>query len=305
MRIHLSNVDVMVKAVKEEGFSGLTALEVAYDTHVDDTLPPFSEEYFSQQLRLYSEISGRVLDQESGELHPVDMEALLKAPNPIGIYDVEHIVEHVRCLSTMLSLAELRGRPEVLDMGAGHGISSEVFAFSACRVHAIDIDPVLGALSLERARVRGLAIERSVMNFDQIETLDNDRYDAAFFFQSLHHCLRPWDLIKILSEKLIDDAVIGFAGEPVQANWWAHWGLRLDAESLFVAREHGWFESGWSHDFIAKCFERNGFTLTFFTGGLGGQQIGIATRSASRLEKVRAKAALLSLTEFIPMRAPQ
>ena len=226
------------------------------------------------------------------------------------IEEVNRIIEVLESIGVAVTWSEDRSeleliRPEVLDMGAGHGISSEVFAFSACRVHAIDIDPVLGALSLERARVRGLAIERSVMNFDQIETLDNDRYDAAFFFQSLHHCLRPWDLIKILSEKLIDDAVIGFAGEPVQANWWAHWGLRLDAESLFVAREHGWFESGWSHDFIAKCFERNGFTLTFFTGGLGGQQIGIATRSASRLEKVRAKAALLSLTEFIPMRAPQ
>ena len=272
-------------------------IELRFDTPVDQTLSPYSGAYFDQQMALYREIAGRALDQETGELHDDDTSVLRNAPNPTGIPDAAQVAEHMRSVSTMFAVARLQGRPAVLDMGAGHGLGSEVFAYTGCRVHAIDIDPGLGALSRERAAARDLDITRTEMNFDDVASLPNEAYDAAFFSQALHHCLRPWKLIADLEPKLRPDGVIAFVGEPINDLWWKHWGLRLDPVSLYVARSRGWFESGWSHGFIRDCFERSGFQLTFLTGGFEGGEIGIATGSEAKRRAILAHAAKLGLRE--------
>lgn len=272
-------------------------LELEFETPVNQDLSPYSAEYFDQQIELYEEISGRKLNQQDGELHPGDMAPLLTAPNPLGVLDVASMSEHVRSVSIMLSLAVLSGRAEVLDMGAGHGIASEIMAFCGCNVHAVDIDPVLGNMSRQRAAARGMNIIRSVMNFDDLSSIADQHYAAAFFSQSLHHCLRPWELIASLKNKLTaEGGIIGFVGEPIQDIWWRNWGLRLDEISLYVARKEGWFESGWSFEFLGDCFARNGFVLTLFKGGFVGGEIGIATLSSTKLDEVMQKANSLGLS---------
>jgi 2-polyprenyl-3-methyl-5-hydroxy-6-metoxy-1,4-benzoquinol methylase len=273
-------------------------LEIDFSTSVDQDLCPFSDEYFEQQVALYQEISGRALNQEDGELHLANAEELIAAPNPLGLRDVAHMSEYSRAILAMLSLASLPAEANVLDMGAGHGVSSELLAFCGCSVDAVDIDPVLGGAARIRAQKRNYAIRRHDMNFDDLEGLSSNSYSAAFFYQSLHHCLRPWDLIAQLKAKLRSDAVIAFAGEPVQSLWWKQWGLRLDLESIYVAREYGWFESGWSHDFISECFARSGMQLLFFTGGLKGGEIGIAAADIGTLERCRARANEIGVREI-------
>lgn len=296
--------DLVAKASTELGLGhpdvlALLPIDLQYSTVVDQSLDPFSPEYFAQQLELYAEIAGRPLHQESGELHPVDVDALARHPNALGVGDVAFISDHLRSLSTMVSVACLRPHARVLDMGAGHGLASEVFATCGCEVHAVDIDPGSTELGLRRARERGLPIERSMLNYDDVATLPVGGFDAAFFFQSLHHCLQPWRLIGDLAGKLSDDAVIAFTGEPMQTHWWRHWGLRLDTESLYVARRYGWFESGWSHEFIRECFARNGFELRIFViGGESGREIGVAARVPARLEPVVERARVLGLPEL-------
>lgn len=302
MELHSSQLDEFIKAFHAVGgdashpdLQHYWPLELRYSTTVDQALDPFSDEYFEQQLALYREISGRDLDQATGELHQFDFDAHLVAPNPTASYDATGVAEQVRALSTVVALACLGERPRVLDLGAGGGLSSEVFAYAGCRVHALDIDPQLGRLSRERAQRMKFDIQRTEINFDDVATIGGG-YQGAFFYQSFHHCLRPWKLIEDLAAMLDQDGVIGFTGEPMQAVWWKDWGLRLDLESLLVARAHGWFESGWSHDFIRRCFERMGFTLLFFSGGHYGD-IGIATRDAPKLAAIREKAAGLDLVE--------
>jgi 2-polyprenyl-3-methyl-5-hydroxy-6-metoxy-1,4-benzoquinol methylase len=271
-------------------------INLLYKTLVDESLDPFSDEYFKLQIDLYEEIAGKHLDQCSGELHPVNMPALLEAPNPLGNNNVDFISEHVRALSSMLSLSCLGVDAPVLDLGAGHGLSSEIYAFCGCQVHAIDIDPQLSELAIKRSVSRSLRVTRSVMNFDSLSSIENSTYRAAFFFQSLHHSLRPWNLIAELKPKLTNSGVIAFSGEPLQDQWWKHWGLRLDQESLYVARKYGWFESGWSRSFITECFKRNGLELVLFENGLRGGMIGISSRDTSHLRQIIDKAISLGFT---------
>lgn len=266
-------------------------INLLHKTSINQSIDPFSDEYFQSQLDLYEEIAGRHLNQWSGELHPVEnMTALVNSHNPQGINDVSIVSENVRALSSMLSLSCLGADAPVLDMGAGHGMSSEIYAFCGCRVHAIDIDPVLNELSLKRAETRSLRITRSLLNFDSLSSLTDNFYNAAFFFQSLHHALRPWDLIAELKLKLSDNGVIAFSGEPIQTIWYRHWGIRLDEESLYVARKFGWFESGWSREFIAECFNRNGLELILLEGGHSGGLIGISSKNTDKLNEIKNKA---------------
>ncbi|MBA3669040.1 MAG: class I SAM-dependent methyltransferase [Sphingomonas sp.] len=271
-------------------------LEFEFDTVVDQDLEPFSDEYYQHQLTLYKEISGRELNQWDGELHPVDIPSLLETPNPLGVNNVTFISEHVRAISSMLGLACLSPVPKVLDMGAGHGLSSEVLAFCGAIVKAVDIDPALSELSQRRAESRNLSITRSVLNFDDLSTIESSAFEAAFFFQSLHHCIRPWDLIGTLKTKLTADGVIAFTGEPI-GSVWRNWGIRLDQESVYVARKFGWFESGWSHAFLRSCFASQGFKLRYFGGGHGGGEIGVASVMSDRLDRCAEYAASVGYLE--------
>lgn len=274
-------------------------IEFEFSTHVDQDLNPFSPEYYDQQLALYREIAGRELNQWDGELHPVDVPSLVHAPNPLGLGLPNFIGEHVRAISTMLTVADLPTTPSVLDLGAGHGLSSEILAFSGCTVRAIDIDPALGELSRLRAAARGLPIERSILSYEDISPIPDASYKAAFFFQSLHHCLKPWKLVADLKAKLDPQGVIAFTGEPIQDGW-KNWGLRQDQESLYVARKYGWFESGWSHDFIRACFTRNGYTLHFVSGGHGGGEIAFASLDPEKATQCLAKAQGMGLVMRYP-----
>jgi 2-polyprenyl-3-methyl-5-hydroxy-6-metoxy-1,4-benzoquinol methylase len=303
--IHTSQLSEFVKAVgarngnlnHPEIVSTFYPLDLSFDYIVDEDIDPFSEEYVDQQIALYREISGRELNQESGELHNIDISHLIDQPNPTGIPDADRVNEHVRCVSTIQALSCLRGRPRILDMGAGQGLGSEIIGYTGCSVHAVDIDQHLSVLARRRAAQMKISLTRSDMNFDDIGLLEGGAYDAAFFFQSLHHCIRPWELIGNLKRKLRPGGIIGFVGEPVQSLFWKHWGIRLDHESVYVARAWGWFESGWSHDFIRSCFARNGLELMFFTGGYLGGEIGIATDDAAKRDEIRSRARELGLRE--------
>jgi 2-polyprenyl-3-methyl-5-hydroxy-6-metoxy-1,4-benzoquinol methylase len=293
-RIHTTELQSFVNQVDNEYGGDLNHPELLkiyplvldYDTHVNEDLDAFSDEYYYQQINLYEEISDRKLSQESGELHPVDIERLSIAPNPLGVNNSSVIAEHMIRISEMLNICNLGISPKVLDMGAGHGLSSELYAYAGAEVHAIDIDPQLGRLASDRAISRRLNIKRTTLNFDDISGFNEFDFDAAFFYQSLHHCLKPWVLISKLKEKLKANAVIGFAGEPLHSPHWRAWGLRLDHESLYVAKKFGWFESGWSAEFITECFSRNNYHLHFYNGKHLGHEIGVASLSNQVLDDV-------------------
>jgi SAM-dependent methyltransferase len=282
------SLDQWKKDLDEMGKSQLIPL-------VDQELDPFSPEYFREQLEVYTAISGRPLDQSSGELHPIDIRSLIGAANAYGVDDTTFVAEHTRTVASMLSIAALGKAPRVLDLGAGNGVSSEILASCGADVTALDIDPVLAELARARAAARGLKINRVVANYDDIKTAvgTDNRFSAAFFSHSFHHCLRPWTLLADLRETLTEDGIVLFGGEPVQSLWWKSWGIRLDYESLYVASKFGWFESGWSESFLAEMFRRCEMHFVLVNGGHAGGAIGLAAFDKKRFDAIVARASTL------------
>jgi 2-polyprenyl-3-methyl-5-hydroxy-6-metoxy-1,4-benzoquinol methylase len=283
-RIHASRLDDLVSRIDALGGVGTPEIgrefygfNVDFDTKVDESLDPFSDAYVANQVRLYEELSGRELDQSSGEMTLFDLEAHSTGPNPYNSRDVDFIARNSIAVMSMLRCANLPPNPAVLDLGCGWGLSTEMMAFCGCDVTAVDINPDFVALVKRRLSDRHLRPAIHLSNFDDVDF--SAQFDLAVFYECLHHAVKPWETIAVAGKSLKPGGKIAFAGEPINTHWWKHWGLRLDIASVYCIRKFGWFESGWTQDFLALCFKRNGLSLSFYPQlGLDSSGVGIAHR---------------------------
>jgi 2-polyprenyl-3-methyl-5-hydroxy-6-metoxy-1,4-benzoquinol methylase len=223
---------------------------------VDQRLDPYGNEYVSAQLRLYGEISGRAYNQFQNEQTDFDFAAHVAAVNPYNHPDPSALAVHLQRLSRAFRFANLSRGDHLLDMGCGWGLSSELAAYLGLQVSAVDINPFFVDLVNNRAERLGYNIVASQSDFH--EYLSDKTYDAILFYESLHHALLPWEVVRHLTCYLKPGGSVVLAGEPINEYWWKYWGIRLDALSIYCIRKFGWFESGWSLPFIANMLNRVG-----------------------------------------------
>ena len=251
-----------------------------YRVRVDTTLDPYSDAYFDQQVALYEEISGRKLDQHANEPIAFDIEAHVHRPNPYLEVSPAGMPLHIQRLSKGLRFGDLPAGARVLDFGAGHGVSSELAAYLGFRVTAIDINPHYVELINRRARRSGLPIEAVCSAFDDFQAAPD--YDAAVFYESLHHATKPWETLRHVSGLLKPDGKALLVCEPINDVWWPNWGLRLDAVSVWAIRKFGWFESGWSRPFLERMMRDAGLEPVLVPDGdlaIGILAIGLKPRA--------------------------
>lgn len=258
----------------------IKSFSLVFDTKIDESLDPFLEPYVQQQISLYEEISARQLNQNTGELTPFGLEERINTANPYGTVDINFIAKHARCVQSAVLAAKLPPAAKVLDMGSGWGLSSEVIAFCGADLTSVDINPDFVTLVNRRAKRLGLPIQSIQSTFDEFTT--TDKFDMIFFYECLHHAVRPWKVLKRVEGFLKAGGKVVFAGEPIN-DMWKHWGIRTDALSVYCIRKFGWFESGWTLAFLNSAFEHADLRLTIGHGvGLDGGVIGIAVRQAEK-----------------------
>lgn len=253
-------LDAFVQASDERGGPHSPAC-VAYwhgktyqpSTLVDETLDPFGPEYMTAQLALYQELSGRSLDQVANEQTSFDLPHHIAAANPYGRHDPADIATHIQRLSHAIKAARPRFGAQMLDMGCGWGLSSEFAAYLGLDVTGVDINPEFVSLVNQRAALRRFQVRAVNATFD--DYVPDRAFDLILFYECLHHAVRPWVVIDRLARSLAPGGAIVLAGEPINEAW-RHWGIRLDLLSVYCIRKFGWFESGWSIDFIKGVFAR-------------------------------------------------
>ncbi|WP_254070264.1 bifunctional 2-polyprenyl-6-hydroxyphenol methylase/3-demethylubiquinol 3-O-methyltransferase UbiG [Acidisphaera sp. L21] len=223
---------------------------------VDQTIDPYGETYVQAQLALYEEIAGRSFNQATNEHTPFDVSRHVAAVNPYDHADPSALAVHTERLSRAFRLAKLPRDGRLLDLGCGWGLSSEIGAYLGLKVTAVDINPLFVNLVNQRAELGRRAITATTSSFDDFDAPET--YDMVLFYECLHHALKPWDVIEKFRKMLAPGGKIVLTGEPINKLWWRHWGIRLDPISVYCVRKFGWFESGWSLDFIREVFRRAG-----------------------------------------------
>lgn len=259
------DLDQFVKETDELGAIGTPEVDafwatIAYQhvTPIDEELDPFGEAYTEQQIELYRELSQREVDQETNEQTEVPVEEHVDAANPYAHFAPSAVAMHVGRVARAIQYAQLEAGSHVIDMGCGWGTSTELLAFTGLQVTSLDINPSFVELVGRRAERIGHPVQAVVGRFDHIP--GDAQYDAALFYECLHHAIKPWEVLAYVHSRLNPGGKLLIAGEPVNRIW-KHWGLRTDPYSIYCIRKFGWFESGWSPAFLRKCIARSGFEI--------------------------------------------
>ncbi len=128
------------------------------------------------------------------------------------------------------------------------------------KVTAVDISPKFTNLISARAAQINVDVETVVGDFSVIHELEG-QFDAVLFFESFHHCTNHLDLISGLDRVVAPDGRVMFAAEPITKSFPVPWGLRLEGESLWAIRRHGWLELGFQRSYFEQTLDRYGWKV--------------------------------------------
>lgn len=272
-KIHAADLNDFIRHVDDIGGLGTPefqsiqqSFQLEFSTQIDSEADPYSETYVESQLSLYREISGKSFYDTQSEMTSFDIENMVLSTSPYGIRSPNLLAHHYLRIGEVVYRADLPDAPLALDLGAGWGLSSEFLATLGAEVVAIDVNPLFVELVNRRANRFRFPISASVGTFENLGV--RGRYDLIMFYECLHHAVRPWQVLASCGNLLALGGKLGLSGEPIQDIWWPHWGMRLDATSVYCIRKFGWFESGWSRSFLADMMHRAGMHLELFDAPL-------------------------------------
>lgn len=303
------DLDEFVKESERRGGPGAPDCAVYWtnwvykpQTHVDETLDPKGEEYCSQQVALYEEMSGRKFNQYENEMTDFDLDRHVQGPNSYDHPDPKQLAHQIAQLAHMFRRVPMSRAQTLLDMGCGWGLSSEFAATIGLNVTAVDINANFIELVRRRAARLNLPIQTIHSSFDDV-TLPAS-YDLVLFYECLHHSHKPWKLIERLAANLTPDGRFLIAGEPFCGDW-KHWGMRLDPLATYCIRKFGWFEAGWTPEFLCSLFEDIGMGVELDDGGPLGNGLNIIAGHSVPQRKSKLPPQALSPSAPLPHVKPK
>ena len=218
---------------------------------------PFSSEYRDFQLDFYSRVAGKAY-MVANEATIFDVAAALRRPFPFSTGSSKTVADSMISTGFILRTMRLPAGSRVLELGSGWGTMTVALAMLGHSVTALDVEPRFCELMRRRAVHDELAVTIVNADFGWVEDTDQT-FDAVLFTSSFHHAADHLRLLTALHRVLVDDGRVFFGSEPIHADLAYPWGLRLDGQSLWSIRKHGWLELGFSERYFAEALRRTGW----------------------------------------------
>jgi len=224
---------------------------------------PYSDEYARIQFDLYHRISGKTYSVEN-EKSLFDLDSAAVRPFPYYTGSCETVGNHLAAIAHVIRSMDLKPGAKIVEFGPGWGNTTLTLAMMGFDVTAVDIEKNFCDLISRRAEQAGVKINVINADFSWIEQIV-DPVDAILFFECFHHCSDHLRLIKALGNAVKEDGKVYFAAEPITSNFPIPWGLRLDGESLWAIRKHGWLELGFTEDYFLQTLKKFGLVANKHT----------------------------------------
>lgn len=235
---------------------------------IDMQLSPFSDGYMRQQMNLYREIVGHDYVDARDEFTPgVPKNELIHAPNAYNHPSAEEYAKHYVAVGLLVKELKLKRGARILELGSGWGVCQELLAACGYETVGVDMNPDFVATSNQRLSRLGFGERVKLATFDSVDFESLGEFDAVIAYEAFHHVVDPLGLLKKVEKCIKSAGLFVLAAEPFNC-FYKTWGLRLDPYSIYCIRKFGWFESGWSKEFMADVFGRCGFESTFIDLGL-------------------------------------
>ena len=218
---------------------------------------PLSDAYRDRQMALYNGVSGKAYRLEN-EATPFDVKAAAKRSFPWSTQSVGTAGRYLGAIAHLLRTMKVSPGDRVLEFGPGWGETTLNLARLGLDVTAVDLE--VNFCELIRLRAAEAEVAVTVVNSDFMwaETV-TEPYDAIVFFECFHHCDDHLRLLRALKGALKPGGRIYFAAEPIVDDYPVPWGLRMDGESLWAIRKHGWLELGFRSAYFRKALRHCGF----------------------------------------------
>lgn len=253
----LKSFDEGYKVSHDEAYKRFSQSQLA----PPDDLPadPFSPEYRERYLQLYKRIASRDDYDVQNERSQFDVDSLTYRPFPYFTKSLKLASVHYGLMSKLFEVLDVKPSAKILECGFGWGNTTLALAMLGHDVTALDIEERYCEVVRRRADMLHVDnIELVNSDFLWVETTEK-KFDAVIFFESFHHCWEFERLLKALHRVLLPGGKIYFAAEPINTDFKTPWGVRLDGESLWVARNAGWMELGFHNDFFDELLRRTGW----------------------------------------------
>ena len=260
------------KLLARLGEAGLISSDSAYTEYAQNSLAhptslpadPFSQEYRDIYLNLYKKVSERSQYTTDNEQVDMDVEERTFRPFPYYSKSLNLASQHYSLMGGLMRfmgehLGE--GGNSILECGVGYGNTTLALSMLGHQVTALDINPNYCEVVKRRAALMKTEVEVVNDDFFWITRVDR-QFDAVVFFESFHHCWEFERLLRELHRALKPGGRIYFGAEPINDEFPTPWGVRLDGESLLMARAFGWMELGFHNDFFQELLTRTGWMGT-------------------------------------------
>lgn len=258
-----AELDAMVRAVDEafsrseaEGLKTVDAFE--FRSSISTPARPDSALYLEAQMELYRLVSGRPGYHVLNERSPIDVEAAARRPFPYATGDLTVVGDQLLAIGFLCRTLALPPGSRVVEFGPGWGNTTLALVQSGFHVTAVEVDEAFIRL-LER-RAAWYADSLRLVHTDMLSFAPAEMFDAAIFFESFHHCADHRSMLERLRRMVRPGGFVVFAAEPI-APFPFPWGLRLDGQSIYSMRKHGWLELGFDTDYFLQTLKSMGFSV--------------------------------------------
>ncbi|MGH9043342.1 MAG: class I SAM-dependent methyltransferase [Acidimicrobiales bacterium] len=216
---------------------------------------PFSGSYRDWVFAQYARVSGRESYATANEESTFDVLEALATPYPYSTRSPRVVGEELVARGFIVSSLGLEPPARIVEFGSGWGNLTLDLARMGFEVTAVEIEPRFCQLMVEAPDPVGRV---HVVNCGMLEFQAEERFDAALFYESFHHCADHLAMLERLRDVVAPGGRVIWAGEPVAPMPYP-WGLRLDGYSVWSVRRHGWLELGFDDRYFARALDRAGF----------------------------------------------
>ena len=264
-------------------------LQYVPTTSLDKQVEPLSRAYCDQQMALYKEMTGHEYRELEHEFTPgIPVESLRDAPNAYGYMAPHEYARHCVAMGVLVQRLGLTAQDKVLELGSGWGFCQEFLAGCGLETRGIDVNPDFVATSNQRLERLGFGSRVEVLPFGAIGP-HLGAFEVVMSYEAFHHSVDPLALLRKATTCLTPGGQIVLAAEPFN-DFYRSWGLRLDPYSVYCISKFGWFESGWSAEYMSYLLAMVGlesefidlplsdlsrYMIGFRTGAIRASQLGL------------------------------
>jgi SAM-dependent methyltransferase len=270
----LEDIDLIVRTISQHDivhgspWDDFRTANLVLPDWFDHGLDPNSTEYAQQQHDLWRALAGREQpydpERDEKEAPLADVDAV-RRPAYYMRRDTEALrlaADQIIATGMILKHCGLKPGDRTLEYGAGFGQTALTLARLGVIVDTVDIS----ACFCEYVRSQAEFFRAPLTAFEGrfgSNPRGDAKYDLILFFEAFHHCPDFRSIVQDIKRHLAPGGRVLLMGEPILRGTNRYlpypWGLRLDAEPIAQVRRFGWFELGFTEEFILRLFTDAGF----------------------------------------------